>query len=74
MRAGRGEYPIEKVDYDHNVPLGLLENWQDNLDAQCWLWKDHTSYREAAQISEIAAKHRPHYRRFPWGSFRMPTQ
>ena len=32
-----------------------------NLHAQCWLWKDHTSWREAAKITELAAQHRPHY-------------
>ena len=26
-----------------------------------WLWKDHTSHAEAAQITELAAKLRPHY-------------
>ena len=26
-----------------------------------WLWKDHTSYAEAEQITETAAKHRPQY-------------
>src|SRR5690606_41026093 len=34
--------------------------WAKNLDAQCWLWKDHTSWREAARITELAAQHRPH--------------
>ena len=34
---------------------------KDNLSAQCWLWKDHTSYAEAARITELAAKHRPQF-------------
>jgi L-ribulokinase len=55
--TGSSPLPVD----EHNVPLGLHEKWKDNLDAQCWLWKDHTSYREAARITEIAAKHRPHY-------------
>ena len=29
--------------------------------AQCWLWKDHTSHREAARITELAAQIRPQY-------------
>jgi L-ribulokinase len=34
-----------------NVPLALDPQWSKNLAAQCWLWKDHTSYREAAEIT-----------------------
>jgi L-ribulokinase len=44
-----------------NQALGSLDPWRDNLNAQCWLWKDHTSWREARSITEIAAAHRPHY-------------
>lgn len=44
-----------------NVPLGLAKKWKNNLHAQCWLWKDHTSWREAAEITALAAKHRPQY-------------
>ena len=44
-----------------NVPLALHDEWRDNLHAQCWLWKDHTSHREAARITELAAAHRPHF-------------
>ena len=51
-----GSSPIP-VD-DKNVPLALLEAWKGNLAAECWLWKDHTSYREAARITELAAEHR----------------
>jgi L-ribulokinase len=46
---------------EQNVPLALLPKWEGNLHAQCWLWKDHTSYREAARITELAAEHRPQY-------------
>jgi L-ribulokinase len=35
--------------------------WKGNLSAQCWLWKDHTSWEEAAQITAFASKHRPAY-------------
>jgi L-ribulokinase len=31
------------------------------LASYVWLWKDHTSYAEAAQITEIAGKIRPEY-------------
>jgi L-ribulokinase len=54
-----GSSPIP-VDKD-NRPLALQRKWRRNLDAQCWLWKDHTSWREAARITEVAAKMRPEY-------------
>jgi len=54
-----GSSPIP-VD-NRNVPLAHDPKWKDNLSAQCWLWKDHTSYHEAAQITQLAAKHRPQY-------------
>lgn len=44
-----------------NIPLALNPKWKDNLNAQCWLWKDHTSHREAAEITRLAAQHRPQY-------------
>lgn len=46
---------------DANVPLALLPEWRDHLAAQCWLWKDHTSAAEAAEITRLARAHRPHY-------------
>ncbi len=54
-----GSSPIP-VD-EKNVPLALDAKWKDNLAAQCWLWKDHTSWREAASITELAAQHRPQF-------------
>ena len=44
-----------------NVPLASSKKWAKNLHAQCWLWKDHTSHREAAKITEIAAQYRPQF-------------
>jgi L-ribulokinase len=44
-----------------NRPLGMQGKWRKNLAAQCWLWKDHTSHREAAEITHLAALHRPQY-------------
>lgn len=52
-----GSSPIP-VD-ERNVPLGLNPRWRDNLAAQCWLWKDHTAWQEAARITATAAAHRP---------------
>lgn len=54
-----GSSPIP-VD-EKNVALASSKKWAKNLNAQCWLWKDHTSWREAAQITELAAKHRPQF-------------
>ena len=44
-----------------NRALGVQTKWKNNPNAQCWLWKDHTSWREAARITELAAKHRPEF-------------
>ena len=44
-----------------NRALGMQPKWKKNLNAQCWLWKDHTSWKEAARITELAAKHRPQF-------------
>jgi len=54
-----GSSPIP-VD-DRNRPLALNQRWAENLNAQCWLWKDHTGWREAARITELAAQHRPQF-------------
>jgi len=34
--------------------LGTLPEFRDELAAQAWLWKDHTSHAEAAEITELA--------------------
>ena len=47
-----GSSPIP-VDAEGRA-LGTLPEFADNLAAQCWLWKDHTSYAEAAEITEKA--------------------
>ncbi|MGC3990659.1 MAG: ribulokinase [Chthoniobacteraceae bacterium] len=55
--TGSSPIPVDQ----NNVPLALHPQWKDHLAAQCWLWKDHTSYQEAARITELAAEHRPQY-------------
>lgn len=55
--TGSSPIPVDK----NNLPLAMSAKWRKNLDAQCWLWKDHTSWREAARITELAAKHRPQF-------------
>ncbi|MCZ6671641.1 MAG: ribulokinase [Verrucomicrobia bacterium] len=50
------------IPVDENIhPLALQESWKGNLNAECWLWKDHTSVKEAATITELAREHRPQY-------------
>jgi L-ribulokinase len=44
-----------------NRALAADRKWAKNLNAQCWLWKDHTGWREAAKITELAARHRPQF-------------
>ncbi|MGJ8657462.1 MAG: ribulokinase [Akkermansiaceae bacterium] len=43
------------------TPLALLDEFRGNLNAAVWLWKDHTSYREAEAITELAKVKRPEY-------------
>ena len=43
------------------APLGLHRNFKDNLNAQVWLWKDHTAHAEAAEITALAEEMRPQY-------------
>ncbi len=43
------------------VPLGMTEAFKDNLNAQAWLWKDHTAADEANTITKLGFEHRPHF-------------
>jgi L-ribulokinase len=55
--TGSSPIPVDR----ENRPLALQRKWRRNLAAQCWLWKDHTSWREAARINEVAARIRPEF-------------
>ncbi len=55
--TGSSPLPVDA----RNRALGDLPEWRDNLAAQCWLWKDHTGWREAQAITAAAAAHRPGY-------------
>ena len=48
------------VDVNGN-PLCFDERFKDNPSAMVWLWKDHTSFTEAEQITDLAAKEHPEY-------------
>ena len=53
--TGSTPIPVDRA----GTPLGLLPEFKDNLNAQVWLWKDHTGYAEAAEITALAKEMRP---------------
>ena len=55
--TGSSPLPVDS----QGTPLSYQEKFKDNPAAYVWLWKDHTSYQEALDITEIAAKMRPKY-------------
>ncbi len=46
---------------EEGLPLSQTPEFKGNPDAMVWLWKDHSSFAEAAQITELAEKERPRY-------------
>lgn len=48
--TGSSPMPVDR----EGLPLALHPEFQKNLAAYTWLWKDHTSYAEAAEITEKA--------------------
>ncbi|CAN5617726.1 ribulokinase [soil metagenome] len=48
--TGSSPIPVDK----QGVPLALIDDLKDDPDAMCWLWKDHTSHAEAAEITAKA--------------------
>jgi L-ribulokinase len=55
--TGSTPIPVDR----NGTPLALDKRFKSNPAAHAWLWKDHTSYAEAAEITEKAAKHADRY-------------
>ncbi len=55
--TGSSPIPVDAA----NAALGTKDEFRDVLAAQCWLWKDHTSWREAEAITKLAGEIRPEY-------------
>jgi L-ribulokinase len=55
--TGSTPLPVDK----NGTPLGMLPEFKKNKNAQAWLWKDHTGFAEAAEITELAKKEHPEY-------------
>ncbi|MGD2294842.1 MAG: ribulokinase [Candidatus Aminicenantes bacterium] len=55
--TGSSPMPVD----DEGTPLAFSPDFEGNLDAMVWLWKDHSSYAEAASITRGAEDIRPEY-------------
>lgn len=42
-------------------PIARQAEFEGNPATMAWLWKDHTAHEEAAEITQQAAEHLPHY-------------
>jgi L-ribulokinase len=42
-------------------PVSSLESFKDNLNAYVWLWKDHSSFAEAEEITRVGKQTHPEY-------------
>jgi len=55
--TGSTPLPVDR----NGTPLAMLPEFKKNKNAQAWLWKDHTGFAEAAEITELAKKEHPEY-------------
>jgi len=55
--TGSTPLPVDK----NGRSLALGKKYDKNPDAMAWLWKDHTSVAEAAEITALAGKIRPQF-------------
>lgn len=46
---------------ENGTPLAMKPGFKNELAAYAWLWKDHTSHAEAAEITEKAARAKENY-------------
>jgi len=45
----------------NGIPLALHQKYAEDPAAMAWLWKDHTGWAEAAEITQLAHEIRPQY-------------
>lgn len=55
--TGSSPIPVDSK----NRALSFTSEFKNNSNALCWLWKDHTSYKEAQKITQLAQEIRPEY-------------
>lgn len=55
--TGSTPLPVAK----NGEPMSRQANFKDNVNALAWMWKDHTSFREAELITDIAKQDHPQY-------------